>query len=120
MSTSSGWKRERGGQAVAVAGLPVARRHRVAEGLIPVGVGIGDGASLLICPDGGEQASVQDREDVITFNRGDDVLGPADHLGQAFLHLLAGEARIVLQVGAGERGDDRDAGERWLRPCRAP
>ena len=58
---------------------------------------------------------MQDREYVITFNGGDDVLGPAHHLGQAFLHLLPGDARIVLQVGAGQRGHDRDAGNTGCR-----
>ena len=40
-------ERERGGQPIPVAGLPVAGRHRVTQGLIPVGVGIGDRAALL-------------------------------------------------------------------------
>ena len=101
-------ERVRGGQAVPVARLPVAGRHRVAEGLIPVGIRIGDGAPLLFRPGGGEQSPVQDREDVITLNRGDDVLGPAHYFGEAFLHLLAGQARVILQVGTGERGHDRD------------
>ena len=58
---------------------------------------------------------MQDREDVITLNRGDDVLGPADHLGQAFLHLLAGQARIVLKIRAGECSHDRGAGNTGCR-----
>jgi hypothetical protein len=58
---------------------------------------------------------VQDGEDVVALHRGDDVLGAADHLGEPFLHLLAGDAGVVLELRAGQRGHHRRAGDAGRR-----
>lgn len=102
-----GVERVGGRDPLAVAGLPVGGGDGVAERLVGVGVGVDGLAALPDVADASEQPTVEDREDVVSLDRGNDVLGAADHLGEPLLHLFAGEAGVVLQVGAGERGDHR-------------
>ena len=53
---------------------------------------------------------MEDREDVVTLDGRDDVLGAADDLREALLHLLAGERRVILHPRACERRENRGPG----------
>jgi hypothetical protein len=96
-------KGESGGQPLAIARLSVTRWDSITYRLVPVGVRVGDSDTFFFTANRHKEPAMQNGKDVITLDRGNNVLGAADHLGQPLLHLLTCDARVVLQIGTRQR-----------------